>query len=211
MSDGSRMREFVKSFLDWYLAALDAGGYPLITFLMALESSIVPLPSEVVIPPAAYVAHTRGTMSLAGIVVAGTVGSWLGATAMYWAARLLGRPLLMRFGRYVMVTPEKIEQAEIWSARFGAMGIFISRLLPVIRHLIGIPAGIVLMDYLKFSAATVVGSALWCSVLAWVGVTAGQDQQLLAGSLHRISVWVGGLMLFIGALYYFFVHRYMRR
>jgi membrane protein DedA with SNARE-associated domain len=150
-------------------------------------------------------------MSLAGIVVAGTVGSWLGATAMYWAARLLGRPLLMRFGRYVMVTPEKIEQAEIWSARFGAMGIFISRLLPVIRHLIGIPAGIVRMDYLKFSAATVVGSALWCSVLAWVGVTAGQDQQLLAGSLHRISVWVGGLMLFIGALYYFFVHRYMRR
>jgi membrane protein DedA with SNARE-associated domain len=211
MSDGSRMREFVKSFLDWYLAALDAGGYPLITFLMALESSIVPLPSEVVIPPAAYVAHTRGTMSLAGIVVAGTVGSWLGATAMYWAARLLGRPLLMRYGRYLMVTPEKIEQAEIWSARFGAMGIFISRLLPVIRHLIGIPAGIVRMDYLKFSAATVVGSGLWCSVLAWVGVTAGQDQQLLAGSLHRISVWVGGLMLFIGALYYFFVHRYMRR
>ncbi len=156
------MREFVKSFLDWYLAALDAGGYPLIAFLMALESSIVPLPSEVVIPPAAYVAHTRGTMSLAGIVVAGTVGSWLGATAMYWAARLLGRPLLMRYGRYVMVTPEKIEQAEIWSARFGAMGIFISRLLPVIRHLIGIPAGIVRMDYLKFSAATVVGSALWC-------------------------------------------------
>jgi membrane protein YqaA with SNARE-associated domain len=111
-----------KSFLDWYLAALDAGGYPLITFLMALESSIVPLPSEVVIPPAAYVAHTRGTMSLAGIVVAGTVGSWLGATAMYWAARLLGRPLLMRYGRYVMVTPEKIEQAEIWSGALRRHG-----------------------------------------------------------------------------------------
>mgnify|MGYP005613916111 CR=1 FL=1 len=102
------MRELVKSFLEWYLGALDAGGYPLITFLMALESSLVPLPSEVVIPPAAHVAYTRGTMSLTGIVVAGTVGSWLGATAMYWAARLLGRPLLMRYGRYVMITPEMI-------------------------------------------------------------------------------------------------------
>lgn len=205
------MRALVKSFLDWYLGALDAGGYPLIAFLMALESSIVPLPSEVVIPPAAYVAYTRGTMSLTGIVVAGTVGSWLGATLMYWAARLLGRPLLLRYGPYVLITPQKIEQAEIWSARFGMVGIFISRLLPVIRHLIGIPAGIVRMDYLRFSAATVLGSALWCAVLAWVGVTAGQDEALMAGSLHRISLWLGGLMLFLGALYYFFVHRYMRR
>ena len=205
------MRELVKSFLDWYLGALDAGGYPLIAFLMALESSIVPLPSEVVIPPAAYVAHTRGTMSLGGIVVAGTLGSWIGATAMYWGARLLGRPLLMRFGRYVLITPQKIEQAEAWSERFGSVGIFISRLLPVIRHLIGIPAGIVRMDYLSFSVATLLGSALWCAVLVWVGVTAGQDQELLAGSLHRISIWVGGLVLFLGAIYYFFVHRYMRR
>jgi membrane protein DedA with SNARE-associated domain len=205
------MRELVKSFLDWYLGALDAGGYPLIAFLMALESSIVPLPSEVVIPPAAYIAHTRGTMSLAGIVVAGTIGSWIGATAMYWAARLLGRPLLARYGRYVMITSQKIEQAEAWSSRFGMAGIFVSRLLPVIRHLIGIPAGIVRMDYLRFSVATVLGSMIWCSVLAWVGVTAGQDEALLSGSLHRISMWVGGLMLFIAALYYFFVHRYMRR
>jgi len=205
------MRDLVKSFLDWYLGALDAGGYPLVAFLMALESSVVPLPSEVVIPPAAYIAHTRGTMSLGGIVAAGTVGSWVGATIMYWAARLLGRPLLMRYGRYMLVTPEKIEQAETWSARFGTVGIFISRLLPVIRHLIGIPAGIVRMDYLRFSLATLVGSALWCAVLVWVGVTAGQDQELLSGSLHRITLWVGGLMLFLGALYYFFVHRYMRR
>ena len=206
-----RMHELVRSFLEWYLGALDAGGYPLIIFLMALESSLVPLPSEVVIPAAAHVAYTRGTMSLTGIVVAGTIGSWLGATVMYWAARLLGRPLLMRYGRYVMITPEKIEQAETWSATFGTVGIVISRLLPVIRHLIGIPAGIVRMDYLRFSAATVVGSAIWCTVLAWVGVTMGQDQELMAGNLHRISMWVGGLMLFLGALYYLFVHRYMRR
>jgi membrane protein DedA with SNARE-associated domain len=205
------MRELFTDLLDWYLGALDQGGYWLVGLLMAMESSIVPLPSEFVIPPAAYLAHTHGKMSLTGIVLAGTIGSWVGATVMYWASRLLGRPLLMRYGRYVLITPEKIVQAEAWASHYGTMGVFISRLLPVIRHLIGIPAGIVRLNYWWYSLATVIGSALWCSVLAWVGVTAGNDPQVLAGSVHRISLWVGGLMLFIGALYYFFVHRQMRR
>ena len=205
------MRELFSSLLDWYLAALDEGGYLLVGVLMAMESSIIPLPSEFVIPPAAHVAHVNGRMSLTGIVIAGTIGSWVGASLMYWASRLLGRPLLMRYGRYVMITPEKIEKAEAWSSHYGTMGVFISRLLPVIRHLIGIPAGIVRLNYGWYSLATLVGSAIWCTVLAWIGVTAGQDEELLAGSVHRISLWVGGLMLFLGAIYYFFVHRHMRR
>lgn len=205
------MRELFSSLLDWYLAALDEGGYLLVGVLMAMESSIIPLPSEFVIPPAAHVAHVNGRMSLTGIVIAGTIGSWVGASLMYWASRLLGRPLLMRYGRYVMITPDKIEKAEAWSSHYGTMGVFISRLLPVIRHLIGIPAGIVRLNYGWYSLATVVGSAIWCTVLAWIGVTAGQDEELLAGSVHRISLWVGGLMLFLGAIYYFFVHRHMRR
>ncbi len=205
------MREFLATVLHWYLGALDQGGYLLIAVLMAMESSIIPLPSELVIPPAAYLAHQKGTFSLPGIVIAGTLGSWVGASVMYWASYWLGRPLLMRYGKYVAITPEKIVQAENWSSHFGMVGIFISRLLPVIRHLIGIPAGVVHMNYWKFSGATMLGSALWCSVLCWVGVTAGQDEQLMQGSLHRISLWVGGLMLFLGVLYYVFVHRHMRR
>jgi membrane protein DedA with SNARE-associated domain len=205
------MRELLASLLEWYLGALDQGGYLLVAALMAMESSIIPLPSEFVIPPAAHLAHSRGVMSLTGVVVAGTIGSWAGASVMYWASRLLGRPLLMRFGRYVLITEEKVRRAEAWSSHYGTMGVFISRLLPVIRHLIGIPAGIVRLNFAWYSLATVVGSALWCSVLAWVGVTAGQDPELLAGSVHRISLWVGGLMLAIGALYYVFVHRQMRR
>jgi len=205
------MHELLSSLFEWYLGALDQGGYVLIAALMAMESSVIPLPSEFVIPPAAYLAQAHGRMSLSGIVVAGTIGSWVGASIMYWAARLLGRPLLLRYGRYVLITEEKIRSAEAWSSHFGAMGVFISRLLPVIRHLIGIPAGIVRLDFRWYSLATLTGSALWCSVLAWVGITAGQDPEVLAGSVHRISLWVGGLMLFIGALYYFFVHRQMRR
>ncbi|MCC7257765.1 MAG: DedA family protein, partial [Gammaproteobacteria bacterium] len=88
------MEELIHRFMDWYLGALEDGGYGLIVLLMAMESSIIPLPSEVVIPPAAHLAHTRGSMSLGGIVAAGTIGSWLGAAIMYWGARLVGRPLL---------------------------------------------------------------------------------------------------------------------
>ena len=205
------MRELLANLLDWYLGALDQGGYLLVAALMAMESSIVPLPSEFVIPPAAYVAHSRGEMSLVGVVVAGTIGSWVGAAVMYWASRLLGRPLLMRYGRYVLITPEKIQRAEAWADHYGTMGVFVSRILPVIRHLIGIPAGVVRLNYWWYSLATIVGSALWCSVLVWLGVTAGQDEELLRGSLQRITLWGGGLMLFLWGLYYLFVHRHMQR
>ena len=199
-----------KELIDWYLGSLESGGYPLIVLLMAIESSIVPLPSELVIPPAAHLAHTKGNLSMAGIVAAGTIGSWLGATVMYWASRLAGRPLVLRYGRYLFVTREKVEGAERWASRFGSMGVFISRLLPVVRHLIGIPAGIVRMNYKWFSLYTLLGSAVWCAVLCWLGVKAGQDEALMKGELHRISIWLGGALVALGGIYYFFVHRHMK-
>src|SRR5437879_3701984 len=147
------------SIVNWYMGALQSGGYPLIALLMAMESSILPLPSEVVIPPVAHLAHThQAQLSIPGIVIAGAIGSWLGATLMYWAARLGGRPLLVRYGGLVLITPEKIGGAERWAAHYGSMGIFISRLLPVVRHLIGIPAGLVRMNYRTFSIYTLLGS-----------------------------------------------------
>ena len=201
-----------KPLIDWYLGALQSGGYPLVGLLMAMESSILPLPSEVVIPPAAHLAHTNQIpLSITGIIIAGMIGSWLGATMMYWAARLGGRPLMVRYGRYAMITPEKIEGAERWAAHYGSMGIFISRLLPVVRHLIGIPAGIVRMSYLNFSIFTIIGSGIWCGVLCYAGIKMGQDKELMKGELHRMSIWIGGAMLVLGGLYYFFVHRYMKR
>ncbi|MEI6567557.1 MAG: DedA family protein [Verrucomicrobiota bacterium] len=199
-----------KPLIDWYLGALAKGGYGLIALLMAVESSIVPLPSEVVIPPAAHLAYTgQIPLSLAGIILAGTIGSWLGATVMYWASRLAGRPLVMRYGKYFLISPSKVEGAERWATHYGSLGIFISRLLPVVRHLIGIPAGIVRMDYLKFSIYTLLGSGIWCGVLCYLGVKMGQDEKLLKGELHRISLWLGGAMLVLAAMYYLFVHRHM--
>ncbi len=205
-------RFMFKSIIDWYMGALETGGYPLIVLLMAMESSILPLPSELVIPPAAHLADSHQThLSVLGIVIAGTIGSWLGATVMYWAARLAGRPLLVRFGRYVLITGDKIEGAERWSEHYGSMGIFISRLLPVVRHLIGISAGIVRMNYKLFSIFTLLGSGLWCGVLCYVGIKMGKDEKLMRGELHRISLWLGAAMLAMGALYYVFVHRHMRK
>ena len=200
-----------KLLIAWYAATLKTGGYALIALMMAIESSVLPLPSEFVIPPAAHLSHTgQIPLSLLGIILAGTIGSWVGATVMYWAARLGGRPLLLRYGRFVFISAAKIEGAERWAAHYGSMGIFISRLLPVVRHLIGIPAGVVRMNYKSFSLFTILGSALWCAVLCYIGIKMGQDEELIKGELHRISLWLGGAMLVLGGLYYFFVHRQMQ-
>ena len=204
------MHDALKHLIDWYLESLATGGYPLIVLLMAIESSIVPLPSELVIPPAAYLAYTKGGLSLVGIVIAGAIGSWLGATAMYWASRWAGRPLVLKFGKYFLISAAKVEQAERWSAAYGNYGIFASRMLPVVRHLIGIPAGIVRMDYWKFSLWTLVGSGIWCAVLCWLGIKAGQDEALMRGELRSLTLWAVGILAVLGGIYWLFVHRQMK-
>lgn len=143
-------------------------GYAGVVVLMAMESSIFPVPSEVVIPPAAYWA-AQGEMSFWGVILAGTVGSYLGSAITYWVAKAVGIPFVNRFGRYFLLPPEKISMASGWVKNYGVGGIFFARLLPVVRHLISIPAGILKMDFLKFSAATIIGSFIWCSILAWFG------------------------------------------
>jgi membrane protein DedA with SNARE-associated domain len=201
------MSHWLQQFSDWYLSVLAQGGYWLIGALMALESTLVPIPSETIIPPAAYLARTGGQFSVTGVILAGTAGSWLGAAVMYWGARWLGRPLVMRTGRYVGLSAERIELAERWMARYGWPGVFFSRLLPVIRHLIGIPGGILRLDFRWYSVATLAGSLLWCSVLAWLGSTVGDHPELLKGSLHRFVLLVLAVVAVLAVLYYTFVRR----
>jgi membrane protein DedA with SNARE-associated domain len=205
------LTELLHNFSEWYLSTLSQGGYWLIAGLMALESTFVPIPSEVIVPPAAYLAHTQGQFSFVGVVIAATAGSWLGASVMYWAARLLGRPLIVRFGRYVGLGRAKIELAERWCTHYGPPGVFFSRLLPVIRHLIGIPTGILRMDFRWYALATLLGSLLWCSVLAWLGTTVGRYPELLAGSLHRFFGLVLAVAGILAVLYYVFVQRVSKR
>lgn len=150
--------------------------------MMAMESSIFPVPSELVVPPAAILAAQGGSMTVPGVILAGTLGSWLGAAITYWTALLVGRPVVLRFGKYFFMPPHKVERAELFMHRYEAGGIFFARLLPVLRHLISIPAGIIRMGFVKFSVLTIVGSALWCWVLAVLGQKVGRqlDPQQMA-------------------------------
>jgi membrane protein DedA with SNARE-associated domain len=198
-------------FYQHYLDSIQGGGYPIIVLLMAMESSIVPLPSELIIPIAAYYAYTHqsGT-TVPGVLAAAVLGSWIGAAVMYWVSRWAGRPLILKFGRFALISPAKVAAAEAWSQRFGQMGVFVSRLLPTIRHLIGIPSGIVRLNFFKYSISTILGSAVWCAVLARVGIIAGNNPDLMKGDLRTVAVWVIGSGVILGGLYYFFVHRFAR-
>jgi membrane protein DedA with SNARE-associated domain len=204
------MSDLFKPLLEWYTQSLESGGYFMVALLMAMESTVFPLPSEFIIPPAMIVAQRTGNMTLPGIVIAGTIGSWIGASLMYWVSRWAGRPLVMRYGKYVFIPEAKVVQAELWAAQFGNFGIFASRLLPVVRHLIGIPAGIVRLNYAKFSIYTLLGSALWCIVLCWVGLKAHQDEALMKGELRQVGLWLIAGLAVLGTLYYLFVHRQLK-
>jgi len=181
-------------------------GYPGIILLMAMESSIFPVPSEIVIPPAAFLA-TQGRFNVWRVIVAGTFGSWLGASVTYWVSRWLGRIVIVKWGRLFMVSEAKLMRAEQWLHRYEAGGIFFARLLPVIRHLISIPAGMVRMNFTTFSVMTVVGSALWCGVLAWFGQTAITPEMLrdpagMALALKAKSHLIVAAVLVLCVLYF---------
>jgi membrane protein DedA with SNARE-associated domain len=149
----------------FWFGLLSDWGYLGVVVLMALESSIFPVPSELVIPPAIYWA-TQGQMSFWGVVWAGTLGSWLGASVTYWVAQVVGRAVIQRYGKWVHITPESIDRAEHMVHRYEASGVFFSRLLPVVRHVISIPAGIIRMDFRVFSLVTAAGAFAWCWILA---------------------------------------------
>ena len=202
------LHELLHTWLGW----VKDWGYPGVIILMAMESSIFPVPSEVVIPPAAILAASGGGMSIAGVIAAGTFGSWLGSAITYWVALSVGRPVVLRWGKYFFIPPDKLERAERFMHRYEGGGIFFARLLPVIRHLISIPAGIIRMGFLKFSVLTIVGAAIWCSVLAWLGGKVGDklraegkdplDPDALVAAVKHESLWIVGAILLVCVLYF---------
>ena len=189
--------------LDW--------GYLGVFVMMVFESTAVPIPAEVVIPPAAYWA-AQGRFNIWLVVIAATVGSWVGSALSYWIAYKLGRPLVERYGRFVLLKPAKIEKADLWFETYGAGGIFVARLLPGIRHLISIPAGLFKMNFKSFSAMTVLGAGVFNGALAWFGirVLGGQpalmkDPGAMIEVLKTKSHYLIGFAVVIGALYFVMV------
>lgn len=170
--------------VDWLLQTIGAMGYPGIFLLMAMESSIVPVPSELVMPPAGYLAQ-QGRMSMAMAIFCGTAGSLVGAYANYFAAQYLGRPLLLKYGKYVFITEEKFAKVESFFLQHGEISTFIGRLLPVVRHLISLPAGLAGMNHLKFSLYTLLGAGIWVTVLTFIGYFIGSNQELIMKYSHQ--------------------------
>lgn len=158
-------------FIAWCLEHLN---YWVITLLMAIESSFIPFPSEVVVPPAAYKAATTGELNVFLVVLCASVGACIGALVNYFLARYLGRPLVYRFaesriGHMCLIDTSKVERAECYFDEHGAVGTFFGRLVPAVRQLISIPAGLARMSLGRFLFYTTLGASLWNSILAGMG------------------------------------------
>jgi len=179
----------MQHLIDWLVASIGAMGYPGVFLLMAMESSVIPVPSELVMPPAGYLAQ-QGEMNIAVAIFCGTFGSLVGAYANYFAARHLGRPLLLKYGRYVWITEEKFAKVEKFFLKHGEISTFLGRMLPVVRHLISLPAGLAGMNHLRFSLYTLLGAGIWVTVLTYIGYFIGENRELIVRYSHQALVAV---------------------
>ncbi len=173
------MTETLIGHIEWAASNAHTWGFILIFILMAIESSVIPLPSEVVLIPAGFLVH-RGeltfgdpAMDFAVAILCGMTGSLAGAYANYFVSRFVGRPIIIRYGKYFFVKPRVFERAEQIFLEYGDISTFVGRLLPVIRHLISIPAGISRMPLFKFSFYTLIGACIWSAILLWIGYYLG--------------------------------------
>jgi len=191
----------------WLVLTIGALGYPGIFLLMAMESSVIPLPSELVIPPAGYLVQ-QGQMNMAIVILCGTAGSLAGAYLNYFAAHFLGRPLVLKYGKYVWITEEKFAKVEQYFKAHGEISTFIGRLLPVVRHLISLPAGLASMNSFKFTLYTVLGAGLWVTVLSFIGYIIGANQELIVKYSHQALI---GVIAASAVIIYFYVRAHKKK
>ena len=183
-------------------------GYPGIVLLMAIESACTPLPSEIILPFSGYLVQT-GRFSLIGVATAGAIGCNIGSIAGYYMGMYGGRPVLLRYGKYFLISPREIELADRWFERYGQWTVFFSRLLPVIRTYISFPAGVARMNFWKFNVYTFLGSWPWCYGLAYAGYELGEHWPTLEVYFHRFDLVIGVLLL-AGIVAYIWLHRKQR-
>jgi membrane protein DedA with SNARE-associated domain len=175
--------------VEWSVRLVDALGYPGVVFLMFLESTFVPFPSELVMPQAGYLASPAfGRMNIYVAIAMGTLGSCLGAAFNYFLALKLGRPFLLKFGKYFLCPPHTFVKIETFFLKHGEIGTFTGRLIPGIRHLVSLPAGIARMSFVRLMLFTALGSGIWCSILAVIGYIAGKNMDLIKQYSGRCTV-----------------------
>lgn len=201
----------IKQVEHWYEQNMN---YFTITLLMTVESSFIPFPSEVVIPPAAYIASKEGShLNIFLVVLFGTLGALLGAYINYALAYFLGRPLLHKFadskiGHLLLLSSEKVQKAEDYFQTHGKTATFIGRLIPGIRQLISLPAGLAKMNLLTFGLFTFLGAGIWNTILALLGYIAQGQSDLIDLYSHEIGYGIMGIVLIVGA---FYIYKFFRK
>ncbi len=185
-------------------SVIGATGYAGIAFLMALESTMVPLPSELVMPFAGFLA-AEGSLNIGLVIFFSSTGSLAGSLVSYYIGKLGGIPLVRKLGKYVLLDEEDLETSERWFSKYGERTIFICRFVPVVRHLISIPAGVAGMNIKRFCLYTVVGATMWNAILACIGYLLRENWEILHHYMRPVSIVVF-LLLSIALAIFFYKH-----
>ncbi len=199
----ARILEALASFIIFVISWM---GLPGIVLLMAIESACIPLPSEVIMPFSGYLVHL-GKYSLWSVGLAGAVGCVVGSVPAYYLGMYGGRPLIEKYGKYILMSRHDLDLADRWFERHGEATVFFARLLPVIRTFIAFPAGVARMEMKRFLVYTFAGSLPWCLGLAWVGMAMGERWPTLREYFHRFDLVIGAAIL-AGIVWY--VRRHFR-
>ena len=199
----TRILESLAAFVIYVISRM---GLPGIVLLMAIESACIPLPSEVIMPFSGYLVYL-GKYSLWSVGLAGAIGCVVGSVPAYYLGMYGGRPLIEKYGKYVLLSHRDLDLADRWFARHGEATVFFARLLPVIRTFIAFPAGVARMDMKRFIAYTFAGSLPWCLGLAYVGMILGEKWPTLRGYFHKFDLLIGAVLI-AGIVWY--VRRHLR-
>ena len=199
----TRILESLAAFVIYVISRM---GLPGIVLLMAIESACIPLPSEVIMPFSGYLVFL-GKYSLWSVGLAGAIGCVVGSVPAYYLGMYGGRPLIEKYGKYVLLSHRDLDLADRWFVRHGEATVFFARLLPVIRTFIAFPAGVARMDMKRFIAYTFAGSFPWCLGLAYVGMVMGEKWPTLRGYFHKFDLLIGAVLI-AGIVWY--VRRHLR-
>jgi len=199
----TRILEILAGFIIYVISGL---GLPGIVLLMAIESACIPLPSEVIMPFSGYLVF-KGEYALWEVALAGAFGCVVGSVPAYYLGMYGGRPLIEKYGKYILMSHHDLDLADRWFGRHGEATVFVARLLPVVRTFIAFPAGVARMDMTRFIAYTFAGSLPWCLALAYVGMKLGENWPVLRGYFHKFDLLIGALLV-AGIVWY--VRRHLK-
>lgn len=192
----------VESVSNFAINLIENLGYWGVFIGMTIESACIPLPSEVIMPFAGFVVN-EGKLTLWGITLAGALGNLFGSLIAYYVGLKGGRPLIEKYGKYILISKRRLDLADAWFKRYGHKAVFISRMLPLIRTFISLPAGIAGMDIKKFIIYTFLGSLPWTFALGYIGVQLGQEWTIIKGYFHLLDIIIVlGIIVFLAYLIY---------